>query len=48
MKELPARLYGPTVRAVYWNISFYLKAVPAAIYSCESSCVRAQITITII
>ena len=39
MRGLPVRLLGLTVKAVCWNIDFYLKAVPAAIYSWESSCV---------
>ena len=40
MRGLPARLFGPTVKAVCWTIAFYLRAVPAAIYSLESSCLR--------
>ena len=40
MRGLPARLFGPTVRFVYWNSDFYLRAVLAAIYRWESSCVR--------
>ena len=38
MRGLPARLFGPTVRAVCWNINFCQRAVPAAIYSWEISC----------
>ena len=33
MRGLPARLFGPTVRAVCWNTDRYQRALPAAIYS---------------
>ena len=46
MRRLPARLFGSIVRAICWNTDFYLRAVPAAIYSWESSCVRGEITTT--
>ena len=39
MRGLPVSLFGPIVRAVCWNIDFCLRAVPAIIYSWESSCV---------
>ena len=39
MRGLLGRLFGPIVKAVCWNIAFCLRAVPAAICSCESSCV---------
>ena len=31
MRDLPAKLFGPIIRAVCWNIDFYLRAGPAAI-----------------
>ena len=40
MRGLPVRLFGPTAKAVCWNIAFYLRAEAAAIYSWENSCVR--------
>ena len=40
MRGLPAILFGPTVKAVCWNIAFSLKAVHAAIYSWECACVH--------
>ena len=40
MRGLPARLFGPTVRAVSWNSDFSLRAVPAANHSWESSCLH--------
>ena len=40
MRGLLARLFGPTVKAVCWNIDFYLRVVPAAIYSWDNSCVH--------
>ena len=39
MRGLPARLLGPTVRAVSWNIDFYLRALPVAIYYWECLCI---------
>ena len=33
IRGLPVKLFNPTVRALSWNIDFYLRAVPAAIYS---------------
>ena len=39
MRGLLARLFGLTVKAVCWNIAFCLRAVLAAIYNWESSCV---------
>ena len=46
MRELSVRLFGPTVKAVCWNIAFCLNAVPTAIYCWEKSCVYGQNTIT--
>ena len=40
MRGLPMRLFGPTVRAVCSNIDFYQRALPAAIYRWEISCVN--------
>ena len=40
MKRLLARLFGPTVKTVFWNIAFCLRTVPVAIYGWESSCIR--------
>ena len=37
MRRLPVRLFGPTVKAVCWNIAFCLRAVPAAFYNWECS-----------
>ena len=37
MKRLPAMTFGPTVKAVCWNIAFCLRGVPDTIYSWESS-----------
>ena len=39
MRELPARLFGPTAKVVCRNIAFCLRTVPTAIYGWESSCV---------
>ena len=38
MRGLPERLFGPTVKAICWNIACCLRAVPAAVYSWETSC----------
>ena len=40
MRGLPARVFGPTVKSVCWNIVFFLRAIPATIYKKESLCVR--------
>ena len=38
MKGLIVRLFGLTVKAVCWNTDLDLRAVPAAIYRWECSC----------
>ena len=43
---IPARLFGPTLKAVCRNIDSCLRVVPASIYDWEISCVRGYITIT--
>ena len=48
MWGLPAKLFGPTVKAVCWNTDFSLRAVPAAIHSWESSCITIKIAEQII
>ena len=40
MRGLPVRHFGPTVKAVCLNIVFCLRAIPAANYSWESSCLH--------
>ena len=40
MRGLLVGLFGPTARAVCWSIDICLRAVPAAIYSWESSYVH--------
>ena len=40
MRGLPARLFGPTVKAVCWNIARCQRVEPATIYSCENSRTR--------
>ena len=40
MRMLAARLFGPILKAVSWNIALCLRAVPAAVFSWESPCVH--------